>query len=37
MDKERIAAAVSEILAAIGENPEREGLQRTPVRVANMY
>lgn len=37
MDKERIAAAVFEILAAIGENPEREGLQRTPVRVANMY
>jgi GTP cyclohydrolase IA len=33
----RIAAAVREILLAVGEDPEREGLQRTPERVARMY
>jgi len=37
MDLARIAAAVREILIAIGENPEREGLKRTPLRVAKMY
>ena len=37
MDKERIEAAVREILIAIGEDPEREGLVETPRRVANMY
>jgi GTP cyclohydrolase I len=37
VDRERIAAAVREILYAIGEDPEREGLQRTPARVADMY
>lgn len=37
VDKERIAHAVREILAAIGENPDREGLRDTPVRVARMY
>ena len=37
IDKERIAAAVREILEAIGEDPEREGLRRTPLRVAEMY
>lgn len=34
MDKERIERAVREILLAIGENPEREGLKETPRRVA---
>ena len=34
---ERIAQAVREILAAIGEDPEREGLRNTPQRVARMY
>ena len=29
--------AVREILLAIGENPDREGLKETPRRVANMY
>lgn len=37
VDKERIENAVKEILSAIGENPEREGLLETPKRVANMY
>ncbi len=33
----RIAAAVREILTAIGEDINREGLRRTPERVARMY
>ena len=37
MDKKRIEAAIREILIAIGENPDREGLIETPKRVANMY
>ncbi len=37
MDKEKIERAVREILEAIGENPEREGLVNTPKRVARMY
>jgi GTP cyclohydrolase IA len=37
VDLERIAAAVREILAAVGEDPDREGLQQTPMRVARMY
>ena len=37
MDLERIENAVREILSAIGEDPEREGLRRTPQRVAKMY
>lgn len=34
---ERIATAVREILAAVGEDPDREGLKATPMRVARMY
>lgn len=37
VDHARIAAAVREILLAVGENPDREGLQGTPRRVARMY
>ncbi|HHV60155.1 MAG TPA: GTP cyclohydrolase I FolE [Clostridiaceae bacterium] len=37
IDKERVKAAVRELLLAIGENPDREGLVETPGRVANMY
>ena len=37
VDHERIRLAVREILAAIGEDPDREGLVETPDRVARMY
>jgi GTP cyclohydrolase IA len=37
VDKSRIERAVREILEAIGEDPERDGLRETPARVARMY
>ena len=37
VDLPRIERAVREILAAVGEDPDREGLQETPARVARMY
>jgi GTP cyclohydrolase I len=37
IDQPRIASAVREILLAIGEDPNREGLKDTPNRVARMY
>lgn len=37
VDHARIERAVREILAAVGEDPDREGLLETPARVARMY
>lgn len=37
VDKPRIERAVREILVAIGEDPDRDGLLDTPSRVARMY
>jgi GTP cyclohydrolase IA len=37
VDHVRIEAAVREILSAIGEDPDRDGLLDTPARVARMY
>jgi GTP cyclohydrolase I len=37
VNHERIRAAVREILAAVGEDPDREGLRDTPDRIARMY
>jgi GTP cyclohydrolase I len=36
-DAARVEAAVREILLAIGEDPERDGLRETPARVARAY
>ena len=37
VDQDRIRRAVREILLAVGEDPDREGLLETPDRVARMY
>ncbi len=37
IDFKTIDAAVQQIIKAVGEDPEREGLQKTPMRVARMY
>lgn len=37
VDREKIMQAVRMILEAVGEDPDREGLQETPRRVADMY
>ena len=36
-DHDRAEAAIRELLAAMGEDPEREGLRETPARVARAY
>jgi GTP cyclohydrolase I len=37
IDQARVKKAVSEIIEAIGEDPNREGMKDTPRRVAEMY
>jgi len=37
INEARIKKAVSEIIKAVGEDPEREGMKDTPRRVAEMY
>ena len=37
IDQDRISKAVEEIIAAVGENPSREGLVNTPSRIAELY
>lgn len=37
MDREKIAAGVRMMLEGMGENPDRDGLQKTPERVADFY
>jgi GTP cyclohydrolase I len=37
MDQKKIEKAIKEIIKAIGEDPDREGLKHTPERVAKMY
>jgi len=37
IDRARVERAVRELLSAIGEDPDRDGLVRTPARVADMY
>jgi GTP cyclohydrolase I len=37
VDEQRAAAAIRELLLAIGEDPDRDGLRETPARVARMY
>ena len=37
IDFDAIEAATAQILKAVGEDPQREGLQKTPARIAHMY
>src|SRR6185503_11515310 len=37
VDLKRAERAVRELLLAIGEDPDRDGLKRTPARMADMY
>ncbi len=37
MDQERVEKLVRELIIEVGEDPTREGLRKTPERIANMY
>ena len=37
IDRDKVRRAVEEMIAAIGEDPTREGLVHTPTRIADMY
>jgi len=37
MDKERVQKLIRELIIEIGEDPTREGLRKTPERIAEMY
>lgn len=37
IDQETIKSAIAQVLKAVGEDPEREGLRRTPDRISRMY
>jgi GTP cyclohydrolase I len=37
IDQEKIKEAIEQIIEAIGENPKREGLRKTPTRIAKAY
>lgn len=37
MNRKKVEEAVYNLLLALGEDPQREGLKNTPKRVANMY
>lgn len=37
MNKERVAGLIKELLIELGENPDRDGLKKTPLRVADSY
>ena len=37
LDRPRAEAAVRELLLAVGEDPDRDGLRETPARVARAY
>jgi GTP cyclohydrolase IA len=37
IDRERVKAAVIDLLKAVGEDPDRDGLADTPRRIADMY
>lgn len=37
MDRKLLEKAIREMIIAIGEDPDREGLKNTPVRISKLY
>ena len=37
MDKSKVQGIIRELLVSLGENPDRQGIRKTPERVAEMY